>query len=132
MHDEFCLRHELRWLSDSGLNCYGCCEPLHNKVGILRKIPRLAPDPTSRWIDVTKAASEVGRDYVFSYKPNPAVPAWDAWEPEQARRELRSVLERTRGCVVEMIDEDVSTCRGDPRRLWEWCRLAVELAEEHA
>ena len=129
MHWEFCLRHEMRWLERFGLNCYGCCEPLHNKVHILRRIPRLRRISMSRWVDVDRAAEAVGRDYIFSYKPNPAVFAWDKWEAEAARDDVRRVLERTRGCVVELIMKDISTCRNEPRRLWEWCELAVEVAE---
>ena len=131
MHDEFCLGHELRWLERFGLNCYGCCEPLHNKVSMLRKIPRLRRISMSTWIDVDKGAQEMGRDFVFSYKPNPAVLAWDVWDAQEARKQLEDVLERTRGCVVELIMKDVSTCRSEPRRLWEWCELAVQVAEEY-
>ena len=132
MHDEFCLQHEMRWLERFGLNCYGCCEPLHHKVDILRKIPRLRRISMSTWVDIDKGADALGRDYIFSYKPNPAVFAWDEWDPEVARKDLRNMLERTRGNVVEIIMKDLSTCRRDPRRLWEWCDLAVELAEEYA
>jgi len=132
MHWEFCLQHELRWLERFGLNCYGCCEPLHNKVEILRRIPRLRRISMSRWVNVEKGAEELGSDFIFSYKPNPAVLAWDRWEPEAARAELRRVLDRTRGCVVELIMKDISTCRNDPRRLWDWCELAMRVVQEYA
>ncbi len=132
MHDEFCLQHEMRWLERFGLNCYGCCEPLHHKVNILRKIPRLRRISMSTWVDIDKGAEALGHDYIFSFKPNPAVFAWDKWDLEVARKDLRNMLDRTRGNVVEIIMKDLSTCRRDPRRLWEWCDLAVELAEEYA
>ena len=132
MHWEFCLQHEMRWLERFGLNCYGCCEPLHNKMGILRKIPRLRRISMSTWVDVDKAAEELGRDYIFSYKPNPAVVAWDEWDPEVARNDIRRVLERTRGNVVELVMKDISTCRNDPPRLWEWCELMLEMAQDYA
>ena len=41
MHWEFSLKHEIRWLKQFGLNYYGCCELLHNKMRILEKIPNL-------------------------------------------------------------------------------------------
>ena len=132
MHDEFCLQYELRWLERFGLNCYGCCEPLHHKIDILRKIPRLRRVSMSPWIDIDRAVDAVGRDYVFSHKPSPAVLAWDVWDPEQARKELRDALDRMKGCVIEIIMKDVTTCRGEPHRLWEWCDLAVQVAEEYA
>jgi hypothetical protein len=132
MHDEFCLQHELRWLSRFGRNCYGCCEPLHNKMGILKQIPNLRRISMSGWIDVEKASVELGGDYVFSSKPNPAVFAWNTWQPDAARVDLESILQRTRNNHVELIMKDVTTCRHDPRRLWEWCDIAVEVAEEYA
>jgi len=132
MHDEFCLQYELRWLERFGLNCYGCCEPLDRKMGILRRIPRLRRISMSPWIDVDRAAAEVGGDFIFSSKPNPSVLAWDEWNPEQARRNLRGVLDRVRGLHVELIMKDITTCRHEARRLWEWCELAVETAEEYA
>ncbi|MGA2548182.1 MAG: hypothetical protein ABSF43_16665, partial [Rectinemataceae bacterium] len=35
MHREFGLEYEKRWLKLFGLAYYGCCEPLHDKIGIL-------------------------------------------------------------------------------------------------
>ncbi len=132
MHDEFCLQHEMRWLERFGLNCYGCCEPLHHKIGILKKIPRLRRISMSTWVNVEKAVEAIGQDYIFSYKPNPSVVAWDTWDAEQARKDLRRVLEKTKGCVVELILKDITTCRHEPRRIWEWCELAIQEAERCA
>jgi len=129
MHEEFCLQYERRWLERFGLNCYGCCEPLHNKIHLLRTIPRLRRISMSTWVDVSVAAERIGADFVFSYKPNPAVLATDGWNPEVARAELRRVLEQTRGCVVELILKDISTVRNDPPRLWKWADLAMGVAE---
>ena len=131
MHWEFCLKHEMRYLERYGLNCYGCCEPLHNKMGILRRVPRLRRISMSTWIDVEKAAEELKADYIFSYKPNPAVLAWDKWDPQEGRRDLCSVLERTNGCRRELIMKDVSTVRNEPHRVWEWCALAMEVAKAY-
>ena len=132
MHDEFCLQHELRWLERFGLNCYGCCEPLHNKLEILKQIPRLRRISMSAWVDIDQAAEQMGQEYIFSHKPNPAVFAWDTWQPEETRTMLEGALEKAEGCVVEIVMKDVSTCRNDPQRLWDWCRIAVEVAEQHA
>lgn len=128
MHEEFCLQYERRWLERFGLNCYGCCEPLHHKMHLVRSIPRLRRVSMSRWIDVDTAAEAMNGDYIFSYKPNPAVLAAKHWEPDVARNELLRVFERTRGMPVEIIMKDITTCRGDARRLWQWCDLAVEMA----
>ena len=130
MHWEFALKHDIPWLSRWGLNYYGCCEPLHHKVDILRRIPRLRKISMSPWIKPDRAVEAIGPDFVFSYKPNPAILAEDRWRPEQARKELRDVLEKTRPCRVEVILKDVSTLRYQPRRLWEWQTMAMETVQE--
>ncbi|MHB9134796.1 MAG: uroporphyrinogen decarboxylase family protein [Armatimonadota bacterium] len=129
MHEEFSLQYERPYMERFGLSCYGCCEPLHNKMGILRKVKNLRRISMSYWINIDKAVQEVQDDYVFSYKPTPSVFAWDNWDPEPARANLREVLEKTKDCRVELIMKDISTVRNQPQRLWEWARLASEMAE---
>ena len=132
MHWEFALKHEMRWLGRWGLTYYGCCEPLDGKMDLLRRIPNLRKVSMSPWIDIERAVSEVGGDYVFSYKPNPGILAGDRWHPDRARAEIRAVLERARGCHVEIVMKDISTVRYRPQRLWQWQKMAMELAEELA
>lgn len=133
MHEEFALQYECRWLNRFGLTYYGCCEPLHKKVDILRKnVPNLRKISMSPWIDLDEAAENVGTDYVFSLKPNPAVFIENNWDPDFVRRDLRTTLDHLRGMHVEIIMKDISTVRYQPQHLWEWARIAVEVAEEFA
>lgn len=132
MHWEFALKHDLPWLARWGLTYYGCCEPLDLKMDLLSRIPNLRKISMNYRIRLDRAVEQVADRYVFSYKPNPAVFATDEWQPEQARAELRTVLERSRGCHVEFIMKDISTVRYQPERLWEWARLAMEVVEEQA
>ncbi len=132
MHEEFALQYERRWLERFGLTYYGCCEPLHRKVDILKSIPNLRKISMSPFIDLDVAAEAIGDRYVFSRKPSPAIFAADVWNPDQARAELRETLEKTRGCVVEVIMKDISTVRYEPRRLWEWAQIAADMTAEYA
>jgi len=132
MHWEFALRHEMRYLERWGLTYYGCCEPLDIKMDILRKIPNLRKISMSPWVDPERSASRVGGDYVYSFKPNPAVLAEDRWRPDQARGDLVRFLEPARSCHVEIIMKDISTVRRDPQRLWEWEKIVMEVVEDFA
>ena len=132
MHIEFALQYERRWLDRFALTYYGCCEPLHLKVDMLRAVPNLRKISMSPWIDVDTAVANVGQDYVFSYKPNPAVFAEDVWNPTKARRDLVEVLDRTQDCIVEVIMKDISTVRYEPQRLWEWADIAMEVTAGYA
>jgi len=129
MHDEFALQYEKRVLELFGLNCYGCCEPLHHKLDIVKTIPRLRRISISPWADVDQSAEALGNRYIYSWKPNPAVVAGEGWDADTVRQGLRDFLERTRGCVVEMILKDTHTCRHQPQRMWEWVRIAKDEAE---
>jgi hypothetical protein len=134
MHEEFALAYERRWLERFGLSYYGCCEPLDRKIGVLRSVPNLRKISMSPWIDKEKAAEAVSGDYVFSFKPSPAVLAKERWNPEEARDELVTMLEiaKRNRCRVEIIMKDISTVHFEPRRLWEWTRIASEVAEKYA
>lgn len=133
MHEEFSLRYDRQWLARFGLAYYGCCEPLHLKMGILQSIPNLRKISMSAWADPARMAEAGNGRYVLSFKPNPAVFASDThWHPEWARRDLTETLEKTRGSKVEIIMKDISTVACQPQKLWEWADLAVEIADRFA
>jgi hypothetical protein len=134
MHEEFALKHERRWYKRWGLNYYGCCEPLHHKVDILRRnIPRLRKISMSPFIDFNKAAENVRDEFVFAWKPNPAVLAASKWDPEDVRKDIREKLRRARefNCILEIHMKDISTVKYRPQRLWEWAQIAFEEAEKY-
>ena len=130
MHWEFSLKHEMRWLERWGMTYYGCCEPLHRKLAVMRRIPNLRKISVSPWFDIPRGLENGAGRYVLSVKPNPAILASDVFNEDRARREIASMLEQTKGCSVELIMKDISTVRNDPRRLERWGRIAMEEAEK--
>ncbi len=131
MHKEFGIDYEKKWLNKFGLTYYGCCEPLHNRIDILRNIPNLRKISISPWADIKEAVAQIGRDYVISLKPSPTVLAMDKWRPEIVRDELKEKLKAARDCNVEIIIKDISTIRHEPQRLWEWTKIATEIAGKY-
>lgn len=133
MHEEFALQYEKRFLDRFGLAGYGCCEPLHLKVDIIRKhLPNLRRLSMSPWADVAVGAEALGSDIVFSYKPNPAILSGEAWDVDLARAQLRDTFEKTRGCIIEVLMKDLHEVRNEPSRMWEWVDMAMALSEEYA
>ncbi|MHC4116829.1 MAG: hypothetical protein ACYSWO_04910 [Planctomycetota bacterium] len=132
MHAEFALQYEIRWMERFGLNYYGCCEPLHHKIDLLKDVPNLRKISISPWADLDKAAEQMRGKYVISYKPNPAIFAEKQWDPARAGAELASSLEKMKGCCIEIIAKDLSTVQNEPQRLWQWSEMAAELTEEYA
>jgi len=103
---------------------------LQNKIHLLKRIPNLRKVSVSPWNDYGKILPELGGDYVASIKPNPAIFAESGWNPDQARRMLRSALEAGGGkSHIEFIMKDISTVRYRPQLLWEWSEMAMQLVE---
>ncbi len=132
MHWDFAIEHDMRWLERWGMTYYGCCEPLDGKMDVLRRIPNLRKISVSPWCDPERTVDGMGADYVISHKPSPAILAEENWDPAQARKNLRTFLEKTEGnCHVEIIMKDISTVRYQPKRLWEWAEIAMEEAQRN-
>ena len=132
MHREFALEYEIPWLKKFGLTYYGCCEPLHLKVDILREIPNLRKISMSAWADIDKGATNIGTQFVFSWKPNPSFFAAEQWDEKEISEYLRKGISsiKKHNCPLEIILSDVSTIRYDPGRLNSWAIIASKIAEE--
>ncbi len=129
MFDEFVPGYYARWYERFGLGYFGCCDPLHNRIDSVRRIPNVRKISVSAWAKIQKAAESIGPDFVYSRKPNPAMVAMDEWVPAIAEKDFTDVLAATRanGCPVEFTLKDISTCRTDPVRLWDWCSIAERM-----
>ncbi len=132
MHDEFVLQYQIPLLERFGLNCYGCCEPLHHKFELLKKVPRLRRISISPWCDRRVAAEALEDNYVYSWKPHPGYLADVVFSPEAVRSYIREALDESRGCVVEIVLKDTHTCNGEPERFDTWTRIAKEEAERYS
>ena len=129
MHKEFELDYAVPWFERFGLVYYGCCEPLHDKMEIIRGMPHVRKISMSPWADIEKGAERIGSDFVLSRKPSPALLAGGSWEPDAVKRDLEDTLERCNrhSCPVEFILKDISTVRYQPQRLWEWVDVAMRV-----
>lgn len=130
MHDEFAVQYEKEWLDRHPLSYYGCCERLDNKIDVLRQIKSLRKISISPWSNTRNAAEQIGRDYVMSIKPLPAVFAYENWDLDGVEKEVRARLDEAKGCNVELIIKDISTVRYEPQRLWEWVNLVSKICKE--
>jgi len=133
MHDEFALQHEARYYRRFKRVHYGCCEPLHHKVEICaRRLPNMYQISMSPWVDFAVGARNVGRRFIFGWRPNPAFLAMERWDPDLVRRDLadKLAIAREHGCTVAIYMKDISTVRHEPRRLTEWDRIARECVSQ--
>ncbi|MDA3798235.1 MAG: hypothetical protein PF692_04045 [Kiritimatiellae bacterium] len=131
MHEEFAINYEIEILERCGLNYYGCCEKLHDRMHAIAKIPRLRKISVSPWCNVGIAAEKAEGKYVFSHKPNPAVVANDAFSLVEAEGDLTDRLNKSfdQGFPCEVILKDISTIKTDIKRPIEWSKMAMKLAK---
>jgi hypothetical protein len=130
MFKEFEVDYTRRICERFGLVYYGCCDPLDGKMAEVRMIPNVRKVSMSPWVNEERGAEEIGRDFVYSRKPSPALVATEHFNPEAVRTDLvatRKVCEKY-GCPLEMILKDLSTVRYEPQRLAEWARIAMQVA----
>ena len=127
MHEEFALDYENEIMERCGLNYYGCCEPLHDKMSLMAKVPRLRKISISAWCDVARAAEDAAQPYVFSHKPSPAILAEDRFSVERAEADVRDRLAQSGDMPCEIIMKDISTVRCDVDRVIAWCDMAYRV-----
>jgi hypothetical protein len=82
----------------------------------------------SPWVDFPVAVKNVSNRFVFAWKPNPAFLAYDKWDTEIVRNDIREKLNMAADgrCFVEIHLKDISTVHSEPWRLNEWEKIAKE------
>ncbi|HOL66154.1 MAG TPA: hypothetical protein PKX93_01690 [bacterium] len=129
---EFEVAYTSRLCERFGLVYYGCCDPLHDKIDQVRLIPHVRKISMSPWANQERGAEAIGRDFVFSRKPNPAFLAGPSFDEELVRKDLQQTKEicQRYGCSLEFILKDISTVGYQPERLFRWAKIAMEVAED--
>jgi hypothetical protein len=120
-----------QYYSRFGLGYYGCCDPLHSRIDWIRQMPNVRKISMSPWADVAIGAENIGPDFVFSRKPNPAMMAMDTFVPDLAVKDFKEVLAATseHGCPVEFTMKDITTIRNEPDRVRQWAEIAMRMVE---
>jgi len=129
MFEEFVFPYQLPLVQRFGLNCYGCCEPVHNRWHVVKRFPRLRRVSVSPWADPAKMAEYLQADYIYSLKPSPADLAAPQIDEPAIRAKLRRAIEITRGCRLEIIMKDNHTIGNNPQNVARWCQIAREEAQ---
>ena len=128
MFEEFVFPYQVPIMERFGINCYGCCEPLHTRWHVVKRFDKLRRVSVSAWADFEKMADYLGTDYIYSLKPTPADLALPTIDEDRIRKDLRKVLQITKGCRVEVIMKDNHTIGNNPQNVTRWCKIAQEEA----
>jgi hypothetical protein len=128
MHAEFALPYEKRLLAPFGLNGYGCCEDLTDKLDDVFTIPHIRRISIAPWADVDRCAEKLQGRAIFSWKPNPAHLVGE-FDEEHVRAYIQHTIEAAQECVLEIILKDTHTCENHPERFTQWTAIAHEQVE---
>ena len=132
MFEEFEVDYLLSVAKRFQYTYYGCCEPLDDKISVLKKIPNLRKIGCSPWASVEKCAEQIGGDYVLSRKPNPAYVAIST-DPDVVRNEIEETVKACikYGCAYDYVLKDISTVSGRPENLIVWARTVSEVLDKY-
>ncbi|MFP4382396.1 MAG: hypothetical protein ACLFUS_17980 [Candidatus Sumerlaeia bacterium] len=130
MHREFSLDYEKQLLQHFGLNGYGCCEDLSQKMPDVLTIPNIRRISISPFASVEKCAEQLQGNYIFSWKPHPSHLVGH-FDEDAIRKYIRHTIDvcEKNGCVLEMILKDTHTCENHPERFDRWTQIAREEVE---
>ena len=124
MHEEFVLQYEREILEPFGLNGYGCCDDLSDKLEGVLKIRNLRRVAVCPWADIAKFTPVLGKKYIMTWKPKPMPLADKEFHPEIVREELEDGIRKARGGILELILRDTHTCQNEPERFGQWVEIA--------
>jgi hypothetical protein len=133
MHWEFDLQYSVPLMEKFAFTYYGCCEALDKKIPMLKeKIPNLRKIGVSPWADVDVCAEEIGGDYVYARKPNPANVATVA-EPEVIAEEIEATVKACQrcGCPAEFVLKDISTVGNRSENLDIWAATVSDVLDRY-
>ena len=130
MFAEFILPYQLPLLEKFGLNCYGCCEPVHDRIDHILKVPRLRRVSVSPWCDQEIMAEKLGRNIVFSRKPNPTQICL-TFDETAIRQDLATTLDIAGQGSLEIIMKDTHTIQNEPWRITRWIEIAKDEVDKY-
>ena len=104
----------------------------YNKIEILKGISNLRKLGVSPWANVECCAEQIGGNYVFARKPNPAFVAIKT-DTDQIRRETEASVKACLkyGCPSEYVIKDISTVSHRPENLIEWSKTVSDVLDKY-
>jgi hypothetical protein len=126
MFEEFIFPYQKKLMERFGLTCYGCCEPMDDRVDIVKAVPNLRRVSVSPWANKELMAAKLKHDYIYSMKPSPSHLAVPKMDEEVVRKEIREALKITRDNCVELVMKDNHTLGNNPENIKNWVKIVRE------
>jgi len=131
MWREFCFNYQRELFAPFGRIAYGCCENLTHKMEDVLALPNLRIFVCSAWTDLDRLLTKAPSSLTIMWRQK----ASDVVFPDtldSLKKQLAMGTQKLKGRPYQIVLRELQTLAGHPRRLHEWCRLAIEAAERDA
>ncbi|MGI6779052.1 MAG: hypothetical protein ACOX7R_13885 [Acetivibrionales bacterium] len=129
MFKEFIFPYQKELMERFGLTCYGCCEPMDERIDIVKEVSNLRRVSVSAWADMEVMSEKLKHDYIYSLKPSPAHLAVPKMDEEVVRKDIKEALRITKDNCVEIIMKDNHTLGRNPDNIKNWVKIVREEIE---
>ncbi len=126
MFEEFIFPYQEKLMNRFGLTCYACCEPMDNRIDIVRRVKNLRRVSVSAWANRELMAEKLGKDYIYSLKPSPTPLSEPVMNENVVRKDIRDALRIARGNHLEIVMKDNHTLGGNPDNLTNFVKIVRE------
>ena len=126
MFKEFIFPYQKKLMERFGLTCYGCCEPLDERVDIVKAVKNLRRISVSPWANREVMAEKLKHNYIYSAKPAPSYLAVPHMDEKYVRKDIKNILSYAKDTCLELIMKDNHTLGKNPENLKNWVRIARE------
>ncbi|ONI43703.1 hypothetical protein AN641_09320 [Candidatus Epulonipiscioides gigas] len=134
MHEEFSYMYDKKLCERFKYLNIGCCEVLGHKIDLIRKFGNARKISISEWNNYELAAKNIGRDFVYSYKPAGVPFLGENLDKAAVEKEMRGVLEAIQkyNCNAELVLNIGGTLGTNPhKKVREWSELTRKLVDEY-
>lgn len=130
MFEETILPVERKLLEPFGLNGYGCCDDLSEKLDSVLTIKNLRRVAACPWANLKKMAGRLKKDYILTWKPNPAYLAGEIFDENVVERYMTESLMDAKEGYPEIILRDTHSVRNDPARFGKFVEITRRAIEK--
>jgi hypothetical protein len=128
MFAEFLMPHFTRFANKFKLLKFGCCEPVHNLMPVLQRLPGLRKVSVTPWCDLRKLTETCREDIIWCRKPIPLKLCGAAFDPDDLRGHLRETLDLGKNYFIEFVYRDTNLLTGDMAdRVAQTCYMIRDL-----
>ena len=131
MTEEFLLNYITPVFQQYGLNHFGCCEDLTQKIEQVLRVPNLRIFVCSFWTDLARVVEACQGNYCIMWREGAAL-ATLSGDLQPIREHMEEGMRILQGHPYQFVLREIETLGGRPQRLHEWARMGIELAEKYA